>query len=141
MSKTAEEWQETLGLDWMPDEAEVADLNAVEGLEFSGGQLADSAFTVMTPPEIRAAVTVDSVGELFQRLRNDAAHSVRSLAEQTGMSAARVSQIEQPSANLTIKTVAEMADRLGYDAALVLRPRNDRSITFEAPLGKSRKEG
>jgi Helix-turn-helix domain len=139
--KTAQEWQDTLGLDWLPDEQETLDLNRAEDQETSSGRRSLTDYTVTTMQEFQAAVTLDSVGALFRRLREDTGLSLRAATEVTGMSRTRTSQIEQPNANLTLRTVSDMADRLGYDATLVLRPRGDKTVTFEAPLEHDRKEG
>lgn len=132
--KTAQEWQESLNLSWLPDEDEVAEFNLAEGKSVSAGTLPDTAFVTMTPSEIRAAVEVDSVGALFHIIRMERGESVRALAGKIGVSPARASQLEQPNINLTVQTIADMADRLGYDATLVLRPRKDANRTYEAHL-------
>ncbi len=132
--KTAQEWQDSLSLSWLPDESEVAEFNQAEGRDVSAGRLPGTAFTKITIPEIRAAVSVDSVGALFRSIRIESGESVRTLAGRIGVSPARASQLEQPSVNLTVQTIAEMASRLGFDARLVLRPKDDPTRTFEAVL-------
>jgi plasmid maintenance system antidote protein VapI len=134
MPKNAQEWQASLNLNWLPDESEVAEFNQAESKTISAGKLPDEAFASMTIQELTKTVSVDSVGALFRSIRVERGETVRTLAENIGVSPARASQLEQPSVNLTVQTIAEMASRLGYDARLVLRPKDDPTRTFEATL-------
>lgn len=134
--KTAQEWQMHLGLDTLPDETFVANLNALEGQEtIDGGELeAQGLVAMQTSLEaLVSALVVESAGEAFKAARQQKGLTVRLAAENWGISSGRISQIESPEANLYMSTVGSAALRMGYRAKLVLEPM-DGGQPIEAPL-------
>ncbi|WP_261665183.1 helix-turn-helix domain-containing protein [Deinococcus sp. Marseille-Q6407] len=123
--KTAQEWQQHLGLDELPDDEFVTALNSLEGEEaIAGGGLEAQGLvaTQTSPAELVGALVVESAGEAFKAARQEQGLTVRQAAESWGISPGRVSQMESPEANLYMSTVGSAALRMGYRAKLVLEP-------------------
>lgn len=138
MSKTAQEWQQILGLNTPPDDEFLASLNALEGQDVvEGGGLEARGLTVapMTPAELVGALVVQSAGEAFKAVRQEQSLTVREAAQAWGVSPGRVSQMESPEANLYMSTVGSAALKMGYRAKLVLEPLEG-GQAIVAPLGE-----
>ena len=121
MSKTAQEWQQQLGLESLPDAEFLEALNALEGQEvIDGGGLEALGLTAAqtTPDELVGALVVESAGMAFKTVRQEQHLTVRQAAEAWGVSPGRVSQMESPDANLYMSTVGSAALRMGYRAKL-----------------------
>lgn len=139
MSKTAQEWQQLLGLDTLLDEAFLTALNALEGQEvIDGGGLEARGLTAppLTPGELVGALVVESAGAAFKKARQEQHLTVRQAAQAWGVSPGRVSQMEAQDANLYMSTVGSVAFRMGYRAKLVLEPLDDGPVIV-APLGEA----
>ncbi|MBB6017070.1 helix-turn-helix domain-containing protein [Deinococcus radiopugnans] len=139
MSKTAQEWQQQLGLDTLPDEELLQAFNALEGQEvIDGGGLEARGLTApsMTPDELVAALVVGSAGAAFKKVRQEQHLTVRQAAQAWGVSPGRVSQMEAQDANLYMSTVGSAALRMGYRAKLVLEPLEG-GQAIVAPLGET----
>lgn len=138
MSKTAQEWQQALGLDTPPDEEFLNALNTLEGQEVvDGGGLERLGLTAepLTPDELVGALVVESAGAAFKTARQEQHLTVREAAQAWGVSPGRVSQMEAPDANLYMSTLGNAALKMGYRAKLVLEPvEGGRAIV--APLGE-----
>ncbi|GHG08714.1 hypothetical protein GCM10017783_21630 [Deinococcus piscis] len=136
--KTAQEWQQHLGLDELPDDDFVTALNSLEGQDaVDGGGLEDQGLVAAqtSPAELVSALVVESAGEAFKAVRQEQGLTVRQAAESWGVSPGRISQMESPEANLYMSTVGSAALRMGYRAKLVLEPL-DGGQPIEASLGQ-----
>ena len=136
--KTAQEWQQHLGLDELPDDEFVTALNSLEGQDAvdGGGLEAQGLVAAQTSPaELVSALVVESAGEAFKAVRQEQGLTVRQAAESWGVSPGRISQMESPEANLYMSTVGSAALRMGYRAKLVLEPL-DGGQPIEASLGQ-----
>ena len=133
MPKTAPEWKDQLELDYLPDDELLEALNGLEGKEVIGaaGPLAHDAsttpadppnFVAMTFDEFKEALLVESVGLAFKTIRRAQGHTTRTAAQRFRLSPGRVSQIEQPGANLELATIADLAQRMGYRTRVVFEP-------------------
>lgn len=134
--KTAQEWQEHLGLDILPDKEFVAAMNTLENQDaIDGGGLEAKGLVAMqaSPETLVSALVVESAGEAFKAARQEQKLTIRLAAEHWGVSAGRISQIESPASNLYMSTVGNAALRMGYRAKLVLEPI-DGGQSIEAPL-------
>ncbi len=132
--KTAQEWQDILNLEALPDAEMLALLNEAEGHEVSGGSLPESQFVRMTPAEISQAVAVGSLGQAFKVIREREGLTMRAAGERWGVSSGRISQLEHPDANLTIGTITDMLGRMGKRARLVIE--DEGGETIEATLSR-----
>ena len=77
-------------------------------------------------PEGRAALSlsnmIDDVSLLLFRYRMDHSLTQRQLADQLGMTQAMVSSYETGSRNISLKTLSQIAARIGYDVSLTFTP-------------------
>ena len=136
--KTAQEWQHLLGLDELPDNEFVTALNSLEGEDLvDGGGLESQGLIAAgtSPAELVSTLIVESAGEAFRAVRQERGLTVRQAAENWGVSAGRISQMESPEANLYMSTVGSAALRMGYKAKLVLEPL-DGGQPIEASLSQ-----
>lgn len=122
MSKTAQEWMETLNLPELPDAEFLDNLNAIEGLEYAEGDPDPAHWVSMTPTEIKEALLVESVGDAFKHLREGQNLSTREAADTLGISHGRVSQLEGSGNALNLATITRMAQGFGYRTRLTFEP-------------------
>lgn len=75
-----------------------------------------------------------SVSDLLSRARHESSLTLAEVGERLGVSRARASQLEHPDANLELKTLMRLADALGYDVVLALKPRTGTGAPLAAKL-------
>jgi DNA-binding XRE family transcriptional regulator len=128
MVKSAQEWQEALNLDTLPDADLLAMLNAAEGQ----GDLYSTAPSAETPLDVdNLAETIESlyqeeviataVGQALAQLRAAEHLTLAQVGDAMQVTRARVSSIEKGE-NAKLDTVARYAAAVGYRARLVLEP-------------------
>ena len=122
MPKTAQEWQEQLNLEALPDDEFLESLNALEGLEYVEDEPDPAHWVSMTPTEIKEALLVESVGDAFKHLRGAQDLSTRAAADALGISHGRVSQLEASGNALNLATITRMAQGFGYRTRLTFEP-------------------
>lgn len=138
MPKTAQEWKEQLGLEELPDPQFLEALNGLENVETISSSAADpTTFIEMTPDQIRETLLVEGVGLALRAIRTGQGHTTRSAAQAWQLSPGRVSQIEQPGANLELATLADLARRMGYRTRIVFEPV-DGGPAISAPVDVKR---
>lgn len=141
MPKNAQEWKDQLGLEELPDPEFLEALNGLENLETISGAADPATFVEMTPDQIRETLLVEGVGLALKTIRTRQGHTTRSAAQTWQLSPGRISQMEQPGANLELATLAELARRMGYRTRIVFEPV-DGGPAISAPVDvKREKEG
>ncbi len=78
---------------------------------------------------IEEAILAQSVSEMLSRARAESELSLQEAGNELGVTRGRIFQLEQPDANLELKTLVRYAHSLGYDLELRLEPKE---------VGKSR---
>jgi len=72
---------------------------------------------------LEEAYIARSVSEMLSRARAQSDLSLQQAGDEMGVSRGRVFQLEQPDANLELKTLVRYAHTLGYDLELHLEPK------------------
>ncbi len=139
--KTAQEWQEQLNLDELPDAEMVEMLNAAAGMEtspFTDDELLARGLVVeMTPNELAAEVerlyVEQSLGKVLAALRAERHKTLQEVGDALGITRSRVAHLERGE-NAKLDTIARFAAALGFEATLVFRATEPEEVRFELPL-------
>lgn len=139
--KTAEQWQQDLNLDTLPDADMLALLNEAAGLE-TAAFTADEAVSLGLADElevdgleqrVEALYTAETIGAALGAMRGARHLGVREMARRLGVQGSAVVKIERGE-NAELMTVARYATAAGYRARLVLEPEQGGGPVISTPL-------
>ncbi len=80
-------------------------------------------------------VITQAVHKALTQARKNAGLQAKDVAKQLQISAARVAQIENQPRNLTLETLVQHAQAIGYEVEIVLHPRQKNLPEVRAELG------
>lgn len=139
--KTAQEWQQELGLEELPDMEMLALLNEAAGMD-AAPFTADEAISqgLASEPDIdtleqhiEQLYTAETVGAALGAMRGASKLGVREMGRRLGVQGSAVVRLERGE-NAELATVARYAAAAGYRARLVLEPEQGGGPVISTPL-------
>lgn len=133
MKKSKAEIQVDLRLASPPDDEFMRLLDEVGDEDVVAGPALGDEVRSYSADEVETIVLNGAVGSLLAHARAEADHSMRDVGTETGVTRARIGQIEQ-STNIEVATLVRFAAACGYDVNIVLKPVQPGRRAFSTTL-------
>ncbi len=133
MGRSKADVKAKLQLKELPDDGFMELLEAVGNVDVVEGPYLDDSVRAYIPAEIEETVVGGVVGALLAQARSESGRSLAAIGADTGVTRARIQQIEH-SENIEVATLVRFAAACGYQVRISLRPLTPDKRAFSAVL-------
>lgn len=133
MNKSKADVKAKLYLKELPDDGFMKLLKEAGDGDIVEGPYLDETSRAYTPDEIEETMVGGVVGSLLAQARSESGRSLAAIGADTGVTRARIQQIER-SENIEVATLVRFAAACGYQVRISLRPLAPDKRAFSAVL-------